>query len=244
MKVYISPSMQQYNKYAAGDTTEAEQCHRIGEYAAAAMRRCGIAVKLADAEQTAEQNVAESNAWGADYHICIHTNAANGQARDVVVFTSLKNSEDACARAVYEAIDVLDGHKSIYGVRTANYYEIKATSAKCIYVECEFHDNAELAEWIIANVGKLGEAIAKGMCVGSGIEYIEPIKDIFSDIDGSAHREAIEWLYEQGITKGYKDGTFRPNQPITRGEMATMLSRMYDAIKKEQAVKIGGKEVT
>lgn len=236
MKVYISPSMQKYNAYAAGGTTEAEQCHRIGEYAAKAMERCGIEVKLAPASQTAEQNVAESNAWGADYHICIHTNAGGG--RDVVVFTSAKNLADPCAKAVYEAIDALDNHVGVYGIREAAFYEIKATTAKCIYVEAEFHDAFDLAMWIIDNTERIGEAICAGMCIGLGIPYVEANGDHFSDIANSSHRDAINWLYEQGISKGYGDGTFRPKNLITRGEVATMLYRALKMPDKDKAVKL------
>lgn len=232
MKIYISPSMQKYNAYAAGNTTEAEQCHRIGEYAAAALKRCGFDVKLAAASQTAEQNVAESNAWGADYHVCIHTNAASGNARDVVVFTSEANKGDACAYAVYGAIDALDNHKSVYGVRTAGYYEIKATKAKCVYIECEFHDNAELAQWIIAHVQELGEAICKGFCVGAGVKYVEAKKEMFSDIEYSPYKADIEFCATIGVAGGYPDGTFRPGEPCTRGMMAAFIHRLYNAIKE------------
>lgn len=231
-KIYISPSMQQYNKYAAGNTTEAEQCHRIGEYAAAALKRCGFDVKLADAAQSAEQNVAESNAWKPDYHLCIHTNAASGNARDVVVYTSEKNMSDDCAKGVYAAVDALDKHVSVYGIRAANFYEIKSTSAKCIYVECEFHDNAELAQWIIEHVEEIGEAICKGFCTGAGVKYIEVEKPMFSDIEFSPYKADIEFCAKLGVAGGYPDGTFRPGEPCTRGMMSAFVHRLYNAIKE------------
>ena len=46
MRVYISPSGQAYNKYAAGNTTEAEQCRRIGNACFAALLRSGVEVKI------------------------------------------------------------------------------------------------------------------------------------------------------------------------------------------------------
>lgn len=36
---------------------------------------------------------------------------------------------------------------------------------------------------------------------------------------------AIEWAKERGITVGYSDGTFRPDQPVTRGELMQILFR-------------------
>lgn len=38
--------------------------------------------------------------------------------------------------------------------------------------------------------------------------------------------KAIEELAEKGIINGYEDGTFRPEEPITRAEVATIISRL------------------
>lgn len=38
--------------------------------------------------------------------------------------------------------------------------------------------------------------------------------------------KAIKELAEKGIIKGYEDGTFRPNEPVTRAEIATIISRL------------------
>jgi hypothetical protein len=48
---------------------------------------------------------------------------------------------------------------------------------------------------------------------------------VFSDVAGSAHLEAIGWIFERGITLGFSDGTFRPGQAVTRGQMASFLDR-------------------
>lgn len=38
--------------------------------------------------------------------------------------------------------------------------------------------------------------------------------------------KAIEELAEKGIINGYEDGTFKPDAPVTRAEVATMISRI------------------
>lgn len=40
--------------------------------------------------------------------------------------------------------------------------------------------------------------------------------------------KAIEALAEQGILNGYEDGTFKPEQPVTRAEIATIISRIKE----------------
>jgi hypothetical protein len=47
----------------------------------------------------------------------------------------------------------------------------------------------------------------------------------FSDAAGSAHAAGIDAVAAAGIAGGYPDGTYRPGAPVTRGQMATFLTR-------------------
>ncbi|WP_157041791.1 S-layer homology domain-containing protein [Nitriliruptor alkaliphilus] len=48
----------------------------------------------------------------------------------------------------------------------------------------------------------------------------------FPDVPrGHTHDGAIGGLVEAGIASGYRDGSFRPSQPVTRAEMAAFLAR-------------------
>ena len=49
----------------------------------------------------------------------------------------------------------------------------------------------------------------------------------FSDIANSPHRDAIRRLAQAGYIDGYPDGTFRPDVPITRGKLATLIDRVF-----------------
>jgi hypothetical protein len=49
----------------------------------------------------------------------------------------------------------------------------------------------------------------------------------FSDVvAGSFYEKAVAWLVEQGITIGTSPTTYSPNDPVTRGQMATFLWRL------------------
>ena len=51
----------------------------------------------------------------------------------------------------------------------------------------------------------------------------------FSDVDGSHQWAAhIERFAELGVTKGYTDGTFRPDVTVSRAHMASFLARAFD----------------
>ncbi len=56
--------------------------------------------------------------------------------------------------------------------------------------------------------------------------YVEPLEYNFTDITFSWARTTIEEAYYYGIIAPYSDGTFKPNQAITRGEALVMLNRM------------------
>ena len=48
----------------------------------------------------------------------------------------------------------------------------------------------------------------------------------FSDVAGSVHADSIDAVAQVGITTGFADGTFRPDDPVSREQMATFLIRL------------------
>ena len=225
MKIYLSPSAQPANNYAAGDTNEQAQCNRIAEAAKSALERCGFAVRKAPEGQGYKENVDESNAWGADLHIPIHTNAGGG-AGTVVFVHGGTAKQMQYAKPIYDEVQAASPGTTDYGVRVnSGLYELGYTTATAVYVECEFHDRADLAAWIIEHTTELGEAIARGVCTGAGVPYIAPS----SSEPGKTEAElAREWAMAQGISDGEN-----PDSPATRGQVWTMLYRMEGGEKDD-----------
>lgn len=52
-------------------------------------------------------------------------------------------------------------------------------------------------------------------------------ENYLNDIEGHWAEETIEKWITNGLIKGYPDGTFRPNQTITRAEFITLLNNVY-----------------
>lgn len=48
-----------------------------------------------------------------------------------------------------------------------------------------------------------------------------------TDVAGSAHATGIAAVTAAGLAGGFADGTFRPDQPVTRGQLATVLTRAW-----------------
>lgn len=168
-RIFLSPSNQDGNHYAYGNTTEDVQCGRIAAAVGKALKRCGFEVKI-EQYDTMQNRVAHSNAWGANMHLPIHTNACNGSVGGTRIFYG---SGGRAASSMLAALRDLTPGKSD-GMGRANLYEISHAKAITVYVEAEFHDVPAYAKWIIEHTTEIGEGICKGVCAYYGIKYIQP----------------------------------------------------------------------
>ena len=170
-KVFLSPSNQYDNVYAYGNTTEGVQCGKIAEACKTALIRNGIDVMLMH-DESMQEKCQKSNEFGADLHVPIHTNAFNGSVTGTRMFYYADGGEGhkACKAIFAQLAPVTPGDSENIRV-DASLYEVKVPSAPTAYCECEFHDNANTAKWIIENTTLIGETIAKGICNYFGIIY-------------------------------------------------------------------------
>lgn len=220
-KIYLSPSNQDGNLYAYGSTNEMEQCNRIADAAKTALERCGFTVKKAAKGQKMSTSIAESNAWGADLHIPIHTNAVTdngtGTAGGTVVFVFNKSDANMkLATPIYNAVQSVSPGKTDFGVRdNPGLAELNSTNATAVYIEVDFHDNPPIAKWLIENPKTVGEAIAKGVCKGYGVTYKAPSEpvpvkpDVFYRVQVGAFSSKtlaeafLETVKEKGFTNAF-----------------------------------------
>ena len=172
-KIYLSPSDQIHNAYAYGNTNEAEQCRRIAAACKAALERCGFLVKtnFNDGKNAMYEREAESNKWGADMHICVHSNAGGGKGAEVYISTK-DDRHMKPAQAIYNEVKAISPYGSTRGIKVGKWHEIVNTNALCVYLETDFHDNKTIAKWIVENTAAIGEAICKGVCETYGVKYV------------------------------------------------------------------------
>ena len=172
-KVFLSPSNQYDNRYAYGDTTEGVQCGKIAEVCKAALERSGVTVKLMH-DESMQKKCAASNAFGADLHVPIHTNAFNGTVSGTRMFYYAEGGEGqkACQAIFARLAPVTPGTSE--NIRAdASLYEVRVPAAPTAYIECEFHDNPTASKWIVENTGLIGETIARGICDYFGVTFRE-----------------------------------------------------------------------
>lgn len=202
-KIYISPSDQSANLYATGDTNEAVQCRRIGAALVKALERCGFAAMTNESDDMYAR-VRQSNAWDADLHLCIHTNAYDGTVRGTRLFCYEPNGAgyQAC-KAVLDALAPITPGESD-SITVWHFYEIRCAHAPTVYLEVAFHDNPEEAAWIIDNTRAIAEAVCKGICAYFGMDYVSP--GLYRvQVGAFRERENAQRLLEKLRTAGYTD---------------------------------------
>ena len=170
-RIYLSPSNQNRNTYATGGTNEMAQCDKIAAATAKALKRCGFEVMVAKSGTLMQTRCPESDKFGADIHMPIHTNAFNGKYTGGTRVFCLNSNGRKAAEAVKNALGAISPGKDDSVSYKTDLYEINVPRALTVYVECEFHDTVTGSNWIRNNTNAIAEAICKGMCKYFGYKY-------------------------------------------------------------------------
>jgi len=56
----------------------------------------------------------------------------------------------------------------------------------------------------------------------------QPEPEIVDDITGHWAEDNIRWCIEHGLMQGYPDGSFQPDRPVTRAELAAVIRRLVE----------------
>jgi len=182
MKLYISPSMQEANKNPAVNYVEETQMNLIADILIPELIRHGQTIKRNNRLALGVEEIcAESNAWGADYHIAIHSNAFKGTVRGCEVYcyspTDTNRKGTQMAKAIYDsvvAIMPVPGRGIKSGATTMS--EIAHTNAPAALIEIDYHDTNDGALWIMSHIKELAQALLLGILKQIGIAYI-PVVD-------------------------------------------------------------------
>nr|DAQ78459.1 MAG TPA: Cell wall hydrolase autolysin [Caudoviricetes sp.] len=208
-KVYLSPSNQTENRYAYGNTNEAEQCGRIAEASRKALERSGVEVMVGHMPSMQEK-VRESDAFGAELHVPIHTNAFNGSVMGTRMFCYNTGKGMAACKAIFARLAPLSPGTSENIQVNPKLYEVRVPKAPTAYIECEFHDTVEGARWIVKNAAAIGEAIARGICDYFGVTFKEKEKPATTDklyrvqVGAFANRENAERMLRRLKDAGFE----------------------------------------
>lgn len=103
-----------------------------------------------------------------------------------------------------------------------NFYKIMDTDCKIVQVTSRgFFDNYYLA----IDIDYTPMTKEEWSNMAKGIENTKPKDEIVS--------QDMLWCAENGIFKGYNDGSYREDEPLTRGQCAIVLRRFYNFLKED-----------
>ena len=170
--VYLSPSNQMHNKYFTGNTTEGEQMIKVATKTKPILENAGYDVILPDIDKPIKERSKEANDMGALAYVAIHSNAIsgnnNGSSNGPIVFYNGKNKgAKSLAQNLYNNVSAITMTKGA-GIKDdiltdKPFAEIRIPSMANCLIEVEYHDYSKGATWIINNISKLGDAIARAI---------------------------------------------------------------------------------
>lgn len=175
-KIYISPSSQTENVYATGNTNEAVQCRKIAKACSDFLTKAGFNVKCGMGGDMYKR-VSDSNEFGADLHVAIHTNATvnhnlTGGTR-IYLYKTTGEHKKVGECVLKQLAPITTGNVNEGLVKNTSFYEIKNANALTVYIEAEFHDTKKGSDFIINNTQAIAEAIARGICDYYDVKFPE-----------------------------------------------------------------------
>ena len=182
----------------------------LAEKLAPILRRCGFEVKIVH-RSTLANKCNQSDAWGADLHLPLHSNAFNGTVsgtRVMCMRTVDGQLGYEYSKKIFKQLDAVTPGTSSNISAQPQLYEIHAPQAPTVYVEVDFHDVPRVANWIIHNLDVIADAIARGVCDCFGVQYKEadPVGDsaIYRvQVGAFKNRDYAEAMKEKLIAAGY-----------------------------------------
>lgn len=173
------------------------------------------------------QRAKMANDWKADYFLSLHINsAANSTASGFESFiysevnggatAAYQNTVHRKVAAIFTAAGVPDR-----GQKKGNLAVLRQTHMPAILLEYGFinspKDSCLLKDSTFLD--KLAQATAYGIAECFGL----PAPKVIDDITGHWAEKEIRQVITEGKMAGFPDGTFRPNESITRGQLAYMI---------------------
>lgn len=171
------------------------------------------------------------NDAGVDFILSVHINAGGGRGPEVYVIPGATAETLNKASIINRYLATLWGFSR--GVKAKNLKILRDTKAPAVLVECGFIDNMNDAAWLSTDafLERIAEALADALFKIFGIKKEGTL---FQDVNPS------DWFYNSifkvakaGIMHGYPDGSFKPDQPPSRAEMAAALDKLLTYLKGE-----------
>lgn len=179
-KIYLSPSVQEYNKYLNGGDEE-YYMNLIADAMEPYLEASGIDFDRNDSSKPVSQAIADSNEENYDLHLAIHSNAApEGLKGDLSGVDIYYNPVSYLGKLFADML--AENYKKIYYdsdkvkvVPTTSLGEIRRTKAPAVLIETAYHDNAEDEAWLKENIDNIAEVLAETVAEFFNLPFVIPV---------------------------------------------------------------------
>ena len=168
MKVFLSPSTQEFNRYFSGGSEEFYM-NLLADVVEEKLINNGIEVIRNDRDEPLAAAIELSNNNDVDLHLALHSNASPielaGQLEgsDIYIYPGSVEAK-RFADILKNNIRTIYPNPRLVNVReTTELGELQFTKAPAVLFEVAYHDNPYDEMWILENLNKIGDTIAKSV---------------------------------------------------------------------------------
>lgn len=180
-----------------------------------------------------------ANNWGADVLVSVHHNANTGKwgewtGTETYTYVGSWPQAERLASMVHKRLVKAYGLRD-RGLKKADLHMLRASKMTAILIEGGFMDSTidikKLRDDKVLDAA--GKAIAAGLAVFFNLkkkvvekpkQKVQPVKK--DDIKGHWAETSLKKAMDKKIIVGYPDGTMRPEEPVTRAQLAVILDRL------------------
>ena len=181
-KVYLSPSLQEFNPYLTGGNEE-QYMNLIVDAMIQYLEASGIDYTRNRPDMTLSEVINESNSDDYDLHLAIHSNAGpesfSGRLRGTDVYYWY-NSElgEYFADIVAENFkDIYPNPEDVRAVPTQTLRELRRTFAPSVLIEVAYHDNPEDERFIKNNIDEIARNLVLSITEYFNVPFVDPYEN-------------------------------------------------------------------
>ena len=216
---YLSPSCQGNNVGINGYGTEQDQMYLLADAIIPHLDRAGVSFVLADRDAKLARRVAESNAMGAGFHLCLHSNAGgSGKAWGPVALYYSDAGKAFGVKLVSALLALGQANNRSYNLKEEKgLYELCRTTAPACLLEVDFHDSETGVEFLTKRRPEIAEAIARCIIEADGKEFVPVTDGEYAD---------------DAVRLGLFPADSKWDAPMTRAEAAAMVMKLKALMEK------------
>lgn len=174
--IFWSPSSQQANLYAYGNTNEEVVMNAIVDRADYHAKRHGYTTARNVTGESYAQHRDRSNTLKPRFHVAPHSNAGTGIGSTMYCFkpSDLARLSTILSTNMYNELVAVTGVAG-RGIRQGTFDEIVNVDAAVAYPEIDYHDKPDRAQWILEHKEEIAIGIVKSILKTDNKAWIDEV---------------------------------------------------------------------